>query len=357
MLHRIRQSIVFGLCFFAALVGVDIYCQFAEVECPMEEKLDPRVGLLYLPNFKFSRFSEGFYLGWTNEYGCLGRGAPRQRDGKTIRILFLGDSFPLGHTVFDRHHFARGIEEVAARGAGRPVEVLNFARADFALTNEYQHYCDFASQWHPDLALFLVDQSDLDPARPASGSFYPTALVEADTLAYEYSFVHSWKAQTFQKYALILNHSVIPNLVFEFLKRRDQGELPHLFLGKLRPARPPEPTPLDNVAYKDPAKPMPATTRLVLERLAHTPRVAVVLSGPTHPDYAQAVRDLGIPLVDLNPVFADLRARGIDPYYWPVTNQRGHWNQETHRAIGEALGKASLDLLRAIGNGGQSVAR
>jgi hypothetical protein len=90
---------------------------------------------------------------------------------------------------------------------------------------------------------------------------------------------------------------------------------------------------------------MPEVSRLVLEKLAEESRAVLVLSGPTHPDYERAIRDLGIPVLDLEPVFAGLEAEGIDPYYWKVTGERGHWNQVAHEAIGEAVGHGVLNLL------------
>ncbi len=231
--RRLLRVLAFFAAFVATLAALDAFLQLAEIQCPLEDKLDRRIGLLYAPDFKLSRFSEGFFLGRTNDYGCLGRGAPRERDGKSIRIILMGDSFTLGHTVFERDHFARWIERIVSQGTGQRVEVLNFGRADFALTNLYQHYRDFASQWKPDLALFLFNETDLDPYRQAAPSLYPTAFVQADTLCYEYSFADSRKSRMFEKYGTILNHVVLPRLVFDVLKQVDRKEVPHLLLDKL----------------------------------------------------------------------------------------------------------------------------
>lgn len=343
---RIAPVLACVAAFLGGLVLLDLYLQAAEIQRPMENRLVPRIGLMYAPDFPFSRFSEGFYLGRTNRAGCLGPDAPRERTPGSIRILFLGDSFVLGHTVFDRHHFGRTIERIVRDATGREVEVLNFARADFALTNMYQHYRDFASAWKPDLALFFVDQSDLDPARQASGSFYPVAVIEADTLAYDYSFVHSPKARMFARYGSILNLTVYPKLIFEFLKQVDRGELPHLLFDRFVAAPRGEETPLAVGVPGRKVPPMPALSRLVVEKLAAMPEAVVVLSGPAAPEHAQTIRDAGVPLLDLNPVFDRLTQAGIDPYAWPVTGQRGHWNHAAHVAIGESLGDSLRGRLR-----------
>ena len=57
-------------------------------------------------------------------------------------------------------------------------------------------------------------------------------------------------------------------------------------------------------------------------------------------------RRAGLPIVDLGAALAELEARGEDPYYWPVTKMRGHWNHATHQTIAhfvaEALARESL---------------
>jgi hypothetical protein len=40
--------------------------------------------------------------------------------------------------------------------------------------------------------------------------------------------------------------------------------------------------------------------------------------------------NLGIPL-------SDLKNGGLDPYYWNVTNMKGHWNHYGHKAIGDFI--------------------
>lgn len=337
-----RHVLTFGAAFLISLVALDLFIQTAEIQSPMENHLVERIGLMYAPNFKFSRFSEGFFLGRTNSYGCLGKGAPQKKDPNTIRILILGDSFALGHTVFERHYFGRTIEKVVGEATGRPVEVLNFARADFSISNLYQHYVDFASQWDHDLAFFFADQTDLDPKRYASGDFYPRASVRADTLWYDYGFMTSGKAKAYLKNEPLLQHSVLPRFVFEFLKVEDRGDLPHLLLDKFVKIPPPMVAP---IALDRAPDPLPQVSRLVLEKLKEQRRVVFVLSGPTHPDYEAVVHGLGIPVLDLNPVFTELESEGVDPYYWKVTGERGHWNQATHVAIGEALGHGALPLL------------
>ena len=43
---------------------------------------------------------------------------------------------------------------------------------------------------------------------------------------------------------------------------------------------------------------------------------------------------------------ASLEEKGIDPKYWEVTNQRGHWNHDGNEAVGLYLTEKLYDFLR-----------
>ncbi|MCA9758346.1 MAG: SGNH/GDSL hydrolase family protein [Candidatus Eisenbacteria bacterium] len=336
-----KHVLVFLLWATLTTAGLDLFIQKAGIQSPMENHVVERIGLMYEPNFDFVRFSEGLFVGGSNAYGCLGKGAPKERTDGVYRIVFLGDSFALGHTVLERHHFARKMEEVIREETGHEAEVLNFARADFSISNLYQHYVDFASQWQPDLALFFADDTDLDPVRLASHDFYPAAVVEGDSLTYDYSFIDSPRGRTYQRYEWLLHRTVLPRFVFEFLKVVDRGDLPHVLFDKLAApvAAPPAPT----VSGSD--LELPEVTNLVLERLSQLDRVIVVLSGATRPESRQILSDLGIQTLDLNPVFEEVKASGVHPFYWSVVGEYGHWNQAAHQAIGQYLGHETGRIL------------
>ncbi len=353
---HLRKTIASTLLWFLiTLVGLDCFFRMAEIQSPFENRVVERVGLMYQPDFQLARFSEGFFLGRTNAYGCLGAGAAPTKPPDELRILILGDSYALGHTVFERHHFGREMERLLERATGRPTRVLNFARADFAVPNMYQHYRDFACQWEHDLALFFGNQSDLNASRQASASFYPYAVVEDDTLRFDYSFIHSRKSALLQRLEWWLPHVVLPRLLFEFAKVIDQGKLrQHLFQRPnhhsgvtstntgFRSIQRPQARHLPPRVAAPKAEPLVAVSRLVLDKLQDEPKVVFVFSGPVHPTLQDELAQRQLPTIDLNPVFAEISAAGRDPYYWRVTGERGHWNHETHVAIGRALGEAVL---------------
>ncbi|MBD3220475.1 hypothetical protein GF314_04465, partial [bacterium] len=338
----------FVLAGLATGLALDAWLQLAEIQNPIENRSDPELGAIYRPDVEMSRFSEGFFLGRSNRWGFLGTGAPREREDGELRILLLGDSFVLGHTVFERHHFKTELAAQLERALGREVTVLNFARADYCLWNMHQHYVDHASEWDHDLALFFLADGDLAPAYPADPAMYPyTELVDGE-LRINREFRDSAKRATYLELEPVLTRFAMPRLGFNLLKVIDTGQWRPMLLGKFAP-RPEEapviergevPGPLPEPVRLAPARPLPPVTPAVLRDLRDRGRCAAVINWKIRPAWRDSVLASGIPTLELAGVWAALERDGVDPWYWPVTGQRGHWNHEAHRMLGRYLAAA-----------------
>jgi len=337
-----RGILLAGAAFLLTLLGLDLWLQAAEIACPLENRSDPELGPVYRANVRFSRFSEGFFLGGANRWGFLGRGVPPGRERGELRILLFGDSFVLGHTVFERDHFKETLARDLAMRLGREVVVLNFARADYCLWNMHQHYVDHAGRWDHDLALFFVADGDLAPAYPADPDMYPYTEAVGDSLRINRDFRDSAKRRLYRRLEPVLTRLALPRLGYEVLKLVDTGRWRGLVLGRFAPPADPGeairlgdvPGPLSAAALAQPGRPFPATSRLILEDLARRGRCVAVLEWEIRPAYRDAVLASGIPTLDLAPLWAEMAAAGTDPWYWPVTGERGHWNHAAHRAMG-----------------------
>jgi len=315
------------------LFMVEVFLQVGEIQSPMEYVIDPKLGPTYRENLPFSRFSEGFFLGQTNEWGGLGEGRPPRAEGGERRILIHGDSFALGHTVLERQHFATMLGPLLGRQYGDPVIALNFARADYCLWNMWQHHVDLTREWDHDLALFLVDDSDFAPLIPADPAMYPFSQAVEGSLVVNYDFVHSEKHALFKRLEPALTHMATPRMVFNAMKTIDSGEFTHQLLGKL--VAPPEPVFRPLIPPNPP--PVADTTRLIMMAMADDPRCVVVLRNAVHPMYLQLLDDLGVRVVDMAPLIRSLEESGHDPFWWPVTRRHGHWNYRSHEAIARYL--------------------
>ena len=356
------MRIVRGLAIWLAvgavmLLAVDGWLQLAEIQTPLENRADSELGPVYRSNVHFSRFSEGFFLGQANEWGFMGRGAPRERRDDELRVLLFGDSFVLGHTVFERHHFKETLARELEARLGREVVVLNFARADYCLWNMHQHYVEFASQWDHDLALFFVADGDLAPPHPADPDMYPwTELVDGE-LRTNREFQHSAKRATYTRLEPLLTRLALPRMGFNLLKVVDSGQWQGMALGKFAPERDAVPGiqmgevpgPLPPAVLARPGRPFPELSTRVLEDLRDRGRCMAVISWDIRPEYRDQVIASGIPTLEAAPLWAAMQDRGVDPWSWRVTGQRGHWNQTAHAELGRYL-SAEIILREWLGS-------
>lgn len=349
----ILHCMLFAAAALLAGVAIDAWLQLAEIQTPLESRSDPELGAVYRPGVRFSRFSEGFFLGGANQWGFLGAGAPPERRDDAYRILLLGDSFVLGHTVFERHHFKTVLERELASILGRDVQVLNFARADYCLWNMHQHYVDHAGTWDHDLALFFLADGDLAPPYPADPQMYPYTELVDDGLRINRDFRHSAKRATFLRLEPLLTTLSLPRMGFNLLKVIDTGQWRGMLLGKFAPRAGDVgkavrlgdvPGPLPENVRLAPAPPLPPVTPAVLRDLSDRGRCAAVVNWAMRPAWRDSLQASGLPLIDLAPLWQAEQAQGHDPWWWPLANQHGHWNHGAHDALGRYLADVIGDM-------------
>lgn len=333
----IKSLIVFALVFASSMLILEFYLQSAEIQTPMETRIDPVIGPTYIPNVRVTRFNEGFHIGNTNAYGYLGEESPRKRVGDEFRILMLGDSYVMGNTVFERHHFIHILEEELGRSTGLRVDAMNFGKADFALANMYVYYQDFASEFEHDLALFFVGIRDLTPSGLRDRDLYPMCELCGDSLVIDYGFRESAKFRFYRKIEPISSHSAFFRLTYNARKVISDGETMKMILDKLHPLL----FPNHKAKKYQPPKDMKLTgiVTAVLRDLARSGSNILVYKDDIPQELRQAVAATGIRTIDLSPTLRAMEAKGDDPYYWRVTGKSGHWNQEAHREIGYFLSK------------------
>ncbi len=341
-MRHLSNAILFSLSLALALAVFDAYLQLAEIQTPMETMVDSNLGPTYIPGKRISRFNEGFFLGEANDYGYMGPSVPPRRRGAERRILLIGDSFVLGHTVLPRHHFARTLEKLLSKTTGETVQALNFGKADFDLGDMYVYYRLFAGTFDHDLALFFVETRDLIPSGKVASGVYPVVKLAAGTVVVDPSFRQTETYRLYRAIEPVFTRSAVMRLGFNAYKAVQPGTLMGLLLGKFASA----PTvPLDaaaspsaRTAKPTPAPPvLPEISRAILRALACDPRNVLVVRADLAPALREEVRRAGLPILDLGALLAELEARGEDPYYWPVTKVRGHWNHAAHQKIGHFL--------------------
>lgn len=330
---------VFGLTLLGTLAGLDVYLQLAEIQTPMETRIDPELGPTYIPNKPITRFNEGFFIGSTNAYGYMGPAVSPRRRGAELRILLLGDSFVLGHTVLPRHYFGRYLERDLGGGAEKEVHALNFGKADFNFGNMFQYYQDLARKFDHDLALFFVGEGDLVPSGQIISKLYPAVRLEGDQIVIDKDFRFSGTYRFYKAVEPLFTRSAVLRLAFNTYKVMSSGSWRPIVLDKLAPDYRANAKGVGPAFIQRPEKELPELSRAVLRELSKDPRNILVIQEELSPGLLAEVRESGMRIIDLGAFLKEMRSQGTDPYYWPVTRMRGHWNLAAQRLIGRFLAK------------------
>lgn len=339
-----KQGAIFGLSLLGALICIDVYLQVSEIQTPMETRIDPELGPSYIPNKRISRFNEGFFMGSVNAYGYMGPARPRHRVGNEKRILLVGDSFVLGHTVLPRQYFGLYLERRLQEITGKEAQALNFGKADFNVGNMYQYFRDFAGTFEHDLALFFVGEGDLVPTGQTVSSLYPSVRLENGRIHISRDFRDTREYRFYKMIEPLLVNSAVLRLAFNAYKVVMSGGWRAVVLDKLEAliAGKNAGSPAPSEIRKQPH--VPAVNIAVLEELSKDPRNVLVIQTPLDSQTLAEVKAIGLPIIDLGAFLEDQRSSGNDPYYWPVTGMRGHWNHPAQPTIGHFLADRIVEL-------------
>ena len=151
----------------------------------------------------------------------------------------------------------------------------------------------------------------------------------------DYSFSSGPKYQVYRRLEPVSENSAFFRLAFNARKMVARGELGKVALDKFAFVLG------DKKKNRGPRKvrPAPDWTVPIMKELARDPRNILVIKNELTPEVADLVDEAGIPALDLSETLTDLEAEGVDPFYWPVSGKRGHWNQYAHAAIGHYLAR------------------
>ena len=340
----LKKGALFAISLLIALVCLDAYLQLAEIQTPMETRIDPELGPTYIPNKRITRFNEGFFMGSVNAYGYMGPSRPPQRIGTEKRVLLLGDSFVLGHTVLPRQYFGRYLEERLRNIIGQEVQALNFGKADFNVENMYQYFRDFAGKFDHDLALFFVGEGDLVPTGQVATNLYPTVRLEGESLVIDKSFRTTRTYHFYKAIEPLMVRSSVLRLIFNTYKIINGGSWRIVVFDKFAALAAPknEEGQSSELAQEQPG--LPDVNRAILKELSKDRRNVLVIQTDLDPELLREIEAIGIPIINLGAFLEGLRAQGKDPYYWPVTRMRGHWNHESQPLIGKFLADRISEL-------------
>jgi hypothetical protein len=333
----------FAAAALVTFVCFEAYFRATEISLPSFVSDHPVLGRTFRPNARAALVQEGFYMDRINAYGYLGPSYPREREEGTLRVALIGDSFVEAFQVFPDYSLRSVLEKELAALAGDPVEVLNFGRSGQDLRTMYTYYKDLVTQFRPDVTLFFViDHAFLGSDKSLGPVCY---LDEGGSLRVSYDFAKTDVFQRKIKLGFTREFGSYQLLQSAFYRYR-QGETARILFDKFVPV-PRGATPgLETVTEREDRN--LEINRAVISELARLnregpSRIVFVGHKQVPRQYVAMVEEAGIPFIDLRAPLDELKRSGTDPYYWPVTNNDGHWNQEGQRVIGAYLAERFTD--------------
>jgi hypothetical protein len=326
----------FSLAFILTITALEVFFRFSEVFLPSIVYDDPKLGLLRKPNAPYLSLNEGFGMGSVNEFGYLGPGYPKEKNGNTLRIALIGASIVQGLEVFDWQHFRKLLEDKLSKTTGKKVEVLNFGRGGVDFRGSYTTHKYIASEFHPDINLIFIGGNTFNSKDDKPG---PEYKIQNDSLVIDYSFAESSQFKLRTRYKF-LRLTAVGNLLkrgYEFYQLSTPEKL---ILGSLY--KEPVYVPNNSVSViKDPFIEIDSVIIKIYDNLnknGKTFNIFVKSEGYSE-HYDRIISNSNIPVFDLFNEFERCRKNGEYVDFWKGSNTIGHWNLHGHEVAAEFLFK------------------
>ncbi|NTV46160.1 MAG: SGNH/GDSL hydrolase family protein [Chlorobiales bacterium] len=336
MLKFLKNLFVFFLSLTISLVIIDIYVNYAEIENVSIFEVEPGIGKVLTPNLKMLYLNEGFHMGQVNEYSYFGPGYSPNKEADVLRVALIGDSQVEGHYMFDRHHFRSVLEKELAKLSGKKVEVLNFGYGGIDIGGMYCRDFSFASKFNPDLTVYFVGAGDFvvehDP-------LYPNCYLENDSLKIDYNLDRD-AYESYLKTRSLRENSTLMKMLSDCIGIAKEGRTAEIVLEKFYTgfSRPNTHPATEQLEQNSPIQ-IPAIAAAILKDLSQREDKVLVLRRDFPEEAMPYIQNSKCRIIVLDKAFDGLRAKGIDPQYWPITKKHGHWNHAANQAIGDYLAR------------------
>jgi hypothetical protein len=213
---------------------------------------------------------------------------------------------------------------------------MNFGVGNFNFSDMYIYYVNYAERFDPDLVIFLLSARDLRDRPNFIPSPYP--YLDNQEILINYDFTSGKTYKRYKKFQYLFENSSLVKVITNVYKLVQRGRLPSIVLGKFYATDKPRTNRLPRASgpVRGPDIELSPVSEAILLYLSGQ-RVLFVYKDPFPDHLDQAIRQFGIPVIELDETLSGLKSQGIDPNYWKATSKRGHWNYEGHRAVGSRL--------------------
>ncbi|MCB0429228.1 MAG: hypothetical protein KDD54_03860 [Flavobacteriales bacterium] len=331
-MKKIKSILLFGTGFGIVCLTFGLILKFGGILSPIL-MIDQENGERYMPDkMCCSIFNyEGFGLARTNEDGWFGP-AFHDNGENDVSLAVLGNSFIAARQVFYRHNFL-SLSEAILQGERRNVHLFNFGKETMPLREALYIKEELEQKYHPDYFVVFINERSLGN----EGRYIPFYELTGDSLTLNTDFQHKPFVKNYSKLEFLTSSSLV------FLTYRAKNRIPEfkeIVLDKFYPS--------ENEAEADAKidREVDEVDAAVIRKFASDKRVIFLLD--INEKRKEQIRSLvnGAPIIDVKTALKELENQGVDPYFWQVSNERGHWNHAAHRVIANtfvAQLKAILD--------------
>ena len=337
---------IFVLTGLMVMVVLEMYVRGGRIESALNTDVDRKIGRIRKPNAQYIYYNEGMSIGEFNEYGYIGPTYHPPKPANTLRIALLGDSYTEGLYMSEERHFRALLEEALQRQyPQKDIQLLNFGRSGFDLSDMYAYEKNFVAQFHPDIVLYLINPFDF--IQRNTDSLVPYWYLENDSLKLNREFTQSGDHQAYQMMKGVLQHSALLQMAKNAynLARSDQAS--SIVLDKLAADEEDKLTHFkQNYRIEDITK--QEVSQAIIKQLAARRDVIVVNrdNEPLPREIMQWAEIDSSRFIDMAPLFTHLNKKGHRVRYWKSTNQIGHWNVKTQKHVTAFLFEKLNPILR-----------
>ncbi len=319
------------------MIVSDFFIRFSHLTNVSSTEFYEDIGRGKRKNFKYVYFNEGFGVGSFNEHRFLGKSVPIKKEENTIRIALLGDSYIEAFHVFERDYFGQIAQrKLSKKYPDKKVEILNFGRSGFDVADVYALHQKMVQEFSPDYILYFISNDDLTPKY--SDILRPRTLLENDSLKIAMNFSES-DVNTYQKTKFLTQNSTLLNMMNDGRQKAKEVSILSILLDKVYVWFTPSSTE-EQVNKPDEMYKVDPVIQRIIQTIDSKKVIVVNRDRKELPiQFKQLVTHNEIPYFDLSKPLDSLEKSGINPNYWKVTKQNGHWNKTSHRVVANELVK------------------
>ena len=338
---------IFALTVISVMLVMEIYIRGARIESTLNTDIDPTIGRVRRANAQYIYYNEGMSIGEFNDYGYIGPTYHPEKPANTLRIALLGDSYTEGLYMAEERHFRSLLEaELQRQYPNKNVQVLNFGRSAFDLSDMYAYETNFVSRFQPDLVVYMINPFDL--IQKEKDPLVPYWYLKGDSLQLNTEFRQGSELQTYQSIKGVLQNSALLQMMKNTYNLSKSDKASSIIFDKLVSEEKNEYNKLkDSYQLEDITQ--NEVSKKILQKLAERRDVVIVNrdEDPWSPQLSQwAGTEDTERFIDMSPLFARLDKEGHNPRYWKGTNQTGHWNVKTQEYVTSYLMQALEPILK-----------